>query len=176
MDFNVKWEIEVPAKTADEAALAAMAIMQDQGSLATVFDVTPAGGKPVRVDLADTLSEIEPVITRRPLEVTSRGTFALAGIGVVDVTVVLEVDNTRSPASAENITTIVLDEELVWSAERDDGVSPAEAVAGIFAKSPSLVLAQARLMAFNRFLNGLGLTDSADLFERASEYLTDHFN
>ncbi len=48
---RVRWEIDVDARTAREAAHKALAIQRDPASIATVFDVTNKGGT-VRVDLS----------------------------------------------------------------------------------------------------------------------------
>jgi hypothetical protein len=47
----VRWEIDVDARTAREAAHKALAIQRDPASIATVFDVTTKD-RTVRVDLA----------------------------------------------------------------------------------------------------------------------------
>jgi hypothetical protein len=49
--MRVRWEIDVDARTAREAARKALEIQRDPGSIATVFDVTYKG-KTVRVDLS----------------------------------------------------------------------------------------------------------------------------
>ena len=51
MMHRVKWEIDVDAGSAKEAARKALAIQRDKQSTATVFDVARQGGKTVRVDL-----------------------------------------------------------------------------------------------------------------------------
>ncbi len=48
--IRVRWEIDVDARTAREAARKALEIQRDPGSIATVFDVQHKG-KTVRVDL-----------------------------------------------------------------------------------------------------------------------------
>jgi len=48
--MRVRWEIDVEAKTAREAARTALEIQRDPRSIATVFDVTDKG-KTTRVDL-----------------------------------------------------------------------------------------------------------------------------
>jgi len=49
--MRVKWEIDVDARTAKEAAIKALEIQRDPRSIATVFDVQHKG-KTVRVDLS----------------------------------------------------------------------------------------------------------------------------
>lgn len=51
--MRVRWEIDVDARTAREAARKALEIQRDPGSIATVFDVQH-NDKTVRVDLTDT--------------------------------------------------------------------------------------------------------------------------
>ena len=52
--YHVVWEIDVYAQSPRGAAKEAQAIQQDEGSMATVFDVTEEGSdKTVRVDLAE---------------------------------------------------------------------------------------------------------------------------
>lgn len=51
--MRVRWEIDVEARTAREAARKALEIQRDPRSIATVFDVKHKG-KTVRVDLIDT--------------------------------------------------------------------------------------------------------------------------
>ena len=48
MEFRVRWEIDVCAKTPEEAAKEALNIMQNKDSTATVFDVSSI---PIEVDL-----------------------------------------------------------------------------------------------------------------------------
>ena len=48
---RVTWTIELDEDTAEAAAVVALAIMRDQESTATVFDVTDEKGKTVSVDL-----------------------------------------------------------------------------------------------------------------------------
>jgi len=48
---RVTWTIDLDEDTAEAAAVVALAIMRDQESAATVFDVTDEKGKTVRVDL-----------------------------------------------------------------------------------------------------------------------------
>lgn len=48
---RVTWTIDLDEDTAEAAATVALAIMRDQESAATVFDVTDESGKTVRVDL-----------------------------------------------------------------------------------------------------------------------------
>ncbi len=48
---RVTWTIELDEDTAEAAAVVALAIMRDQESTATVFDVTDEQGRTVRVDL-----------------------------------------------------------------------------------------------------------------------------
>ena len=51
MTYACKWEIDVDAGSAKEAARAALAIQRNKQSTATVFDMARQGGKTVRVDL-----------------------------------------------------------------------------------------------------------------------------
>ena len=48
---RVTWTIDLDEDTAEAAATVALAIMRDQESAATVFDVTDESGKTVRMDL-----------------------------------------------------------------------------------------------------------------------------
>jgi len=56
-EYHAMWEIEVDGTSAREAAKRALKIMQDPGSTATVFDVTPTegkgAGKTTRIDLEE---------------------------------------------------------------------------------------------------------------------------
>ena len=54
MMYRARWEIDVEAGSAKEAARKALAIQRDRQSTATVFDVTGKDGKTVRVDLGKT--------------------------------------------------------------------------------------------------------------------------
>lgn len=49
--MRVRWEIDIEARTAREAARRALGIQRDPESIATVFDVTGRHGRIVRVDL-----------------------------------------------------------------------------------------------------------------------------
>ena len=49
---RVRWEIDVEAATAEQAAIRALSMMRNPDTIATVFDVTGKDGKTVRVDLA----------------------------------------------------------------------------------------------------------------------------
>ena len=51
MMYRVRWEIDIAAGSAKEAARKALAIQRDRQPTATVFDVTGQKGKTVRVDL-----------------------------------------------------------------------------------------------------------------------------
>lgn len=51
--YNIKWEIEIDAKTPEEAARKALEIQRDPASLATVFDIYDEEGNHTRVDLLE---------------------------------------------------------------------------------------------------------------------------
>jgi len=55
MNYRVSWEIDVDAKTFEEAAELAWAHMRRAGSTANVFDVTNEAGAAQRVDLQEVL-------------------------------------------------------------------------------------------------------------------------
>jgi hypothetical protein len=51
--YSIKWEIEIDAKTPEEAARKAFEIHRDPASMATVFDVYDKEGNYTRVDLLE---------------------------------------------------------------------------------------------------------------------------
>ncbi len=51
MEYEVVWKIQLTANSAKQAAEEALKIHRDSGSTATVFEVTPKGGKKVLIDL-----------------------------------------------------------------------------------------------------------------------------
>ena len=59
---RVTWTIELDEDTVEAAAVVALAIMRDQESAATVFDVTDESGKTVRVDLRETGGLTTPLL------------------------------------------------------------------------------------------------------------------
>ena len=56
-DYRVEWHIELVATSARDAASQAMAIMRDEASLATCFDVYDEDGNAVAVDLLQPVEE-----------------------------------------------------------------------------------------------------------------------
>lgn len=52
-EYLVTWEINICAKTPEDAARQAFEIMQRQGTTATVFNVVNSNGDSVSVDLLD---------------------------------------------------------------------------------------------------------------------------
>ena len=58
---RVLWAIDVTADSAQEAAKQALAIQRNPESIATVFDVQGRDGKTVRVDLAGSAMDQQPV-------------------------------------------------------------------------------------------------------------------
>lgn len=50
-DYLVEWSIDITARSPTEAAKKALEIQRRAGSMATVFDVTNANGRKVKIDL-----------------------------------------------------------------------------------------------------------------------------
>jgi len=50
-EYMVQWEIELSAKSPEDAAAKALKIQRDPDSTATVFDVTGEDDRTIRVDL-----------------------------------------------------------------------------------------------------------------------------
>jgi hypothetical protein len=51
--YSIKWEIEIDAKTPEDAARKALEIQRDPASIATVFDVYEKEGNHTCIDLLE---------------------------------------------------------------------------------------------------------------------------
>lgn len=52
-DYRVKWEIDIDAKTPEEAAKMALDIQRDENSIATCFEVYTETGEMKFIDLSE---------------------------------------------------------------------------------------------------------------------------
>lgn len=70
-EFRVKWEIDLEADNAQEAARFALDIQRDPAGSATVFDVARQGVKTVQVDLREygRMTNAKPVLRRLAADV-----------------------------------------------------------------------------------------------------------
>jgi hypothetical protein len=52
-EYTVTWVIDLDAASPQEAAKKALEIQRDPDSIATIFEICPIDGTPIRIDLSE---------------------------------------------------------------------------------------------------------------------------